>query len=273
MKPEDLINALNDIDYSMIEEAEENQKILALKLREKKTVLLAAILALFLCGTAATAGLLWIKPDVRPEGNSLTVYMREGYIELPEDKIQTILDTRIPERNNNCILTFDTFAEWQEFLDIPLVTSELLDTPQNINTFFTVKAAEEKLKLMSMLSLTTVERFFGEECSDVPLWSGSITITAAVSADAVEREDSAGVTDGKAEIIEEYTTSSGIPCVIGKIVSEKNAQNSDLFLYYGYESVMYQLWVDTYSPEEEAMILEDLKVIADTLQIVYPAEK
>lgn len=272
MKPEDIINVLNDIDYTIVEEAERRTKTPTPRLHGKKTVVFAAIVALFLCGTAATAGLLWIKPNVRPEGNSLTVSMMEGYIELPEDKIQTILDTRIPERNNNCILSFDTFTEWQKFLNIPLVTSDLLMIPRDIDTFFTVKETDDELKLMSMLTLTTAERYYGDEYSEIPLWSGSITITAAVNEEAVEQQFSSGTTDGKAEIIEEYTTSSRIPCVIGKIASSKNEQRSDLFLYYGYESVMYQLWIDSSSLEEEARILEDLKTIADSLRIQFPEE-
>ncbi len=35
---------------------------------------------------------------------------------------------------------------------------------------------------------------------------------------------------------------------------------------------MYQLWIDSTSAEEETMILEDLKTIADSLQIRFPAE-
>ena len=49
MKPENIVNALNDMDYDMIEEAEMEKKILIPRLRGKKTVLIAAAVCLLLC--------------------------------------------------------------------------------------------------------------------------------------------------------------------------------------------------------------------------------
>lgn len=81
------------------------------------------------------------------------------------------------------------------------------------------------------------------------------------------------VQDGMdAEIMLEFTTPSGIPCVISKITSAADAYPVSLYLYYGYESVMYELEVSAASPEEEADILEDLKTFSNTLQNGYPAE-
>ena len=70
----------------------------------------------------------------------------------------------------------------------------------------------------------------------------------------------------------EATSSAGIPYVIRKIVSGENGETVQFFLYYGYESVMYELWITAHSPEEEIMIADDLKIIADTLQIMYSVE-
>ena len=90
---------------------------------------------------------------------------------------------------------------------------------------------------------------------------------------AVEGTCTRIVQDGMdAEIMLEFTTPSGIPCVISKITSAADAYPVSLYLYYGYESVMYELEVSAASPEEEADILEDLKTFSNTLQIGYPAE-
>ena len=131
MKPENIVNALNDMDYDMIEEAEMENKILIPKLRGKKTVLIAAAVCLLLCGTAAAAGIFWIKPEVHANADGHTLLINQGYIELPEDAVQTILANRISERNYNCFLNFETVAEWQEFFDLPFVTSRLLVTEED----------------------------------------------------------------------------------------------------------------------------------------------
>ena len=67
----------------------------------------------------------------------------------------------------------------------------------------------------------------------------------------------------------EYSTPAGIPCVISKIQSE---HTDTLILYYGYESVIYELEVMAVSAEEERMILRDLQEYAETMQILYPTE-
>ena len=70
-----------------------------------------------------------IEETDRADGHTLLI--NQGYIELPEDAVQTILANRIPERNYNCFLNFETVAEWQEFFDLPFVTSSLLVTEED----------------------------------------------------------------------------------------------------------------------------------------------
>ena len=290
MKPDDIVNALNDMDYDMIEEAEMEKKILIPRLRGKKTVLIAAAVCLLLCGTAAAAGIFWIKPEVHENADGHTLLINQGYIELPEDAVQTILANRIPERNYNCFLNFETVAEWQEFFDLPFVTSSLLVTEEDgqwvdytgngvlvpkgdINTYITNLDKEGGTKLGIMGTSLSVERIYTDEDESEQIdWCGSMNIFAALSEEsASEASHTVILNDAKGgEILMEYTTPSGIPCVISKTTSEKYDESSFLYLFYGYESVYYQLQVDIHSVEQEAIVLKDLQKIAETLQVVYP---
>ena len=70
MKAIDIANALNDLDYDMIEEAERRIDMKKGLFRSKKKgILIAAALVLLLCGTVAASGLLWMKPDVQANEN------------------------------------------------------------------------------------------------------------------------------------------------------------------------------------------------------------
>lgn len=290
MKPDDIVNALNDMDYDMIEEAEMEKKILIPKLRGKKTVLIAAAVCLLLCGTAAAAGIFWIKPEVHANADGHTLLINQGYIELPEDAVQTILANRIPERNYNCFLNFETVAEWQEFFDLPFVTSSLLVTEEDgqwvdytgngilvpkgdIDTYITSVDEENETKFGIMGSVFSVERIYSaEDDSEQINWHGSIQIHAALSEEAVEDASHSVRVEGviTEETLTEATTPTGIPYVIRRIVSGDSGETVQFFLYYGYESVMYELWVTAHSPEEEKIIADDLQKIAETLQVVYP---
>ena len=292
MKPENIVNALNDMDYDMIEEAEMEKKILIPRLRGKKTVLIAAAVCLLLCGTAAAAGIFWIKPEVHANADGHTLLINQGYIELPEDAVQTILANRMPERNYNCFLNFETVAEWQEFFDLPFVTSSLLVTEEDgqwmdysgngvlvpkgdIDTYITSVDEENETKFGIMGSVFSVERIYSaEDDSEQINWHGSMQIHAALSEEAVEDASHSVRVEGgiKEETLTEAATSTGIPYVIRRIVSGDSGETVQFFLYYGYESVMYELWVTAHSPEEEKIIADDLKMIAETLQVVYPAE-
>ena len=285
MKPENIVNALNDMDYDMIEEAEMENKILIPRLRGKKTVLIAAAVCLLLCGTAAAAGLLWMNPNVQANEDSLALYLNGDIVTLPESTVQEILDVRDPVRGNKSFFTFDTLNEWQKFFALPFVASSHLAVDESprwvdhgtgslvpegtIDTIVTAEEANGTYELCLMVTAMNVEWYYGNaaDCA----WKGSIMIHAPLNEKAAKEGSSTRVLneDMNAEILMEYTTPAGIPCVISKIISEHSVT---LHLYYGYESVMYVLEVMAVSSEEEAMILEDLKTFAETLQIVYPAE-
>ena len=70
MNAKHLLDAMNDIDYSMVEEAENMMNRQKSRIpRGKKTILIAAAVAVLLCITAAAAGLLWMKPEVHVGDN------------------------------------------------------------------------------------------------------------------------------------------------------------------------------------------------------------
>ena len=288
MKAMDIANALNDIDNDMIEEAE--KKIDMKKgsfINKKKVVLIAAALVLLLCGTVAASGLLWMKPDVQANENSLDLQLNGEVVTLPESAVQEILAARDPERRNTSFLTFSTLEEWQEFFALPFVASSHLAVDESpkwvdygkstlvpegiIDTFVTTEEKDGGYELCLMISTMNVEWYHNDAENSECAWNGSITIHAPLNETAAKEGSSIRELneDMEAEILKEYTTPAGIPCVISKIHSE---HVDTLFLYYGYESVIYELEVMAASSEEVAMILNDLQEYAETIQILYPAE-
>ena len=288
MKAMDIASALNDVDYDMIEEAE--KKIDMKKgsfINKKKVVLIAAALVLLLCGTAAASGLLWMKPDVQVNENSLDLQLNGEVVTLPESAVQEILAARDPERRNTSFLTFSTLEEWQEFFALPFVTTSHLvldESPKwvdygtstlvpegTIDTFVTTEEKNGGYELCLMVSTMNVEWYHNDAENSECAWNGSITIHVPLNETAAKEGSSMRELneDMEAEILMEYTTPAGIPCVISKINSE---HTDTFFLYYGYESIIYELEVMAASTEEEAMILNDLQEYAETIQILYPAE-
>ena len=286
MKAMDIANALNDIDYDMIEEAEVPLNRKKRVFRKKKGALIAAALVLLLCGTVAASGLLWMKPDVQANKNSLDLQLNGAVVTLPESAVQEILAARDPERRNTSFLTFHSLEEWQKFFALPFVASDHLAVDESpkwvdygtcalvpegtIDTFVTTEDKDGGYELCLMTSTMHVEWYHNDTENFEFAWDGSITIHVPLNETAAKEGSSIRELneDMEAEILMEYTTPSGIPCVISKIQSE---YTDTLFLYYGYESVIYELEVMAASTEEEAMILKDLQEYAETIQILYPA--
>lgn len=284
MKPENILNALNDMDYDMVEEAEMEKKAVTPKLRVKKTVLIAAAVCLLLCGTAAAAGIFWMKPEVQINEGGMALHLNGEHVSLPEKTVQTIIDSRIPERGNKSFFTFDTLKEWQEFFALPFVSSSRMTVDESpkwvdhgtgilvpegtIDSIVTMEETGDGYNLCLLLTAMNVEWYKADTENTDSAWKGSVTIHVPLNERAAKEGSFTRVlnNDMNAEILSEYTTPAGIPCIISRIVSEHSVT---LYLYYGYESVMYELEVRAVSPEEEAMRLEDLKEIADTLEIRY----
>jgi len=293
MKAEKLYELLGGINEEYIREAsvhrynhdrkskEKIKNIYSTKLFEKKNVLIAAVLALLLCGTVAAGGLLWRKPNVITNEDGHTLVVEHGYVELPDDAVRKIMENRIPERNNKCFLNFETVAEWQDFFELPLAASSLMVFDEtngqvdygdgvllpygSIDTIVTSDG--DRLCLMD----TQMNVARHDEQSKKLIWDGILSIYAVLSEESVSEAKSTIKAENvvSAETLTESATSAGIPYVIRRITSGDKGETVQLFLYYGYESVMYELWVTVHSPEEETRIAEDLKVIAETLEIIY----
>lgn len=157
--------------------------------------------------------------------------------------------------NENVVLTiyinFETVAEWQEFFDLPFVTSSLLVTAEDgqwvdytgngilvpkgdIDTYITNLDKEGGTKLGIMGTSLSVERIYTDEDESEQIdWCGSMNIFAALSEEsASEASHTVILNDAKGgEILMEYTTPSGIPCVISKTTSEKYDESSFLYLF------------------------------------------
>ena len=271
MNPKYLLEAMNDIDYTMVEEAENMMNRQKSRIpRSKKTVLIAAAVAVLLCITAAAAGLLWMKPEVHVGDNKHSLVLRDSYITLPEESEQTILAAYTPEKLS-VEIDFASVEEWQAFYGIPLVMSSHFTPYGTVGSAVSALEIDGNIDFGMMISFVKVahsREINGEIQKD---WIGSLKVTALID------DDKKGIgthtrefnEEGNAEIVMEFTTDAGIPCVISRIANDIEAYPVTLLLHYGYESVLYEFELKAVSAEEETTYLEYLKTYADTIQI-YP---
>ncbi|MBQ3708447.1 MAG: hypothetical protein II889_11145 [Clostridia bacterium] len=281
MNGNDMIEAMGYVAEDLILNTETIKKSNKRTFRWKIPVIAAAA-AILLCGTAAAAGLLWNPPDVRLSSDGVTVYLNQSVAVLPEEAERTILDSADPERDHKAFLCFDTVKEWQAFFGLPFVSSPLLvpdETPMMtekgaglmqkgvIEVIVTTEEGNGKRVPAVMLTDIRVDRF--DESSGV-MWSGMMELFAAYTEEASKSASSGMIWKACPEqVLTEYTTPSGVPCVIFEI--HTGGQVIDCGLYYSFESVLYQLTVKAHSGEEAERILRDLRDIADHLQIVSPS--
>ena len=248
-----------------------------------KIPLIAAAVAILLCGTAAAAGLLWNPPDVRLASDGVWVYLDQSVAVLPKEAERTILDSADPKRDHKAFLCFDSVKEWQAFFGLPFVSSPLLvpdETPMMtengaglmqkgaIEVIVTTEEGNGKRVPAVMLTDIRVDRF--DESGTRLQWSGMMELFAAYTEEASKSASSGMIwKDCPEQVLTVYTTPSGVPCVIFEI--HTGEQVIDCGLYYSFESVLYQLNVKAHSGEEAERILRDLRDIADHLQIVSPS--
>lgn len=268
MNAKHLLDAMNDIDYSMVEEAENMMNRQKSRIpRRKKTVLIAAAVAVLLCITVAAAGILWGTPEVIVEDGTHTLLLNNGYLTLPEESVQTIYASRTSDHYGS-FHTFATIAEWTDFYGIPLVSGAKLVPYSDIQT---VVWANE---MGSQAQLTLMESHLGVDCylegTEERLWRGSMTVFAPLNEEAAKSGSwTRKLSDEmNAEILVEDTTAAGVPYVISKITHDSDADSCNLLLYYGHEAVFYELEVSACVGAEEALIFEDLVDFAQTLQIM-----
>ena len=268
MNPKYLLEAMNDIDYTMVEEAENMMNRQKNRMpRGNKTVLIAAALLVLLCITAAAAGILWGTPEVIVGEDTQTLLLNNGYLTLPEESVQTLLAIHDPERVG-IFQTFDGVREWQEFFSIPFVSSTALTVDDEVQSAVTASETDGEVTLHLLMSHLNVERY--REGTEDWLWRGMLTVLSPLNQEAAKdgswtRELSEKM---NAEILAEDTTAAGVPYVISKITHDSDAEFCNLLLYYGHEAVLYELEVSACVGQEEAMIFEDLVNVAETLQIM-----
>ena len=279
----DFLEAVGYVDQDLIIKTEAVRRSGKRNLPGRWAILIAAA-ALLLCGTAAAVGFLWNKPEVQTDLGSQTVFMSHGCIGLPDDARTAILDSVVPERDFKAFLSFDTVEDWQTFFDLPFVSAPLaaredplaatdpipgsrLILEGSIDTMVSTKEADGEREPAMMWSTVSLVRYD----EDGFRWSGDLDVFAAFTEEAAASGTAALIwADGAAEqIVTDYTTPSGIPCVIGQSV-QNGGDQVDLCLYYGYESVLYLLRVGHFDGEADD-VLEDLKEIADSLLVSYPA--
>ncbi len=280
MNGNDMIEAMGYVAEDLILNTETIKKSNKRTFRWKIS-LIAAAAAILLCGTAVAAGLLWNPPDVRLSSDGVTVYLNQSIAVLPEEAERTILDSADPERDHKAFLCFDSVKEWQAFFGLPFVSSPLLmpdETPMMtengaglmqkgaIEVIVTTEEGNGKRVPAVMLTDIRVDRF--DESSGV-MWSGMMELFAAYTEEA-SKSASSGMLweDCPEQVLTEYTTPSGVPCLIFEIHTGGQVVCG---LYYSFESVLYQLTVKAHSGEEAERILRDLRDIADHLQIVSPS--
>lgn len=277
MNAKHLLDAMNDIDYSMVEEAEATTKTAnSSNWRRRKTALIAAVLVLLCITAAATAGILGMTPELHVSESDHMVYLRDEYITLPETSRQTVISSvsHAPD-DQNFRYTFASVEEWKKFYDIPLVISRWLSPYGTVGSSISVDEKDNEIRLGMMSSRVNVEYLEERNGVTEQVWFGGLEVVALVDDDAGEIKLGGferSIKDGDhAEIIKEFTTAAGIPCVISKIkpaADDSPVSPVSLLLYYGYEAVMYEFEVFALSEEEEAIRIEQLMTIADTLQII-----
>ncbi|MBE6726779.1 MAG: hypothetical protein E7576_16565 [Ruminococcaceae bacterium] len=286
MSGDKLLDAMEFVSDDLILNAEKSStSSLKPGLRKRHLAVLIAAAAVLICGTAmAAAGLFWNKPDVQTVGNGLRLTLNQGTVVMPNESVGIVLDSVDPERDFKAFLNFDSVQEWQEFFGLPFAASRLI-TPERSGAWMEnergelvqrgpidaiVSTVEENGRrspclMWSVLSLVRY-RDSGEETERI--WNGDFNIFAKYREDTTDFGSYTALLSDPASLsAEECTAPSGIPYVIGEAVSDDTI---GIHLYYGYESVLYDLTVNAHSREEADAIREDLKKIAQSLEILYP---
>ena len=277
MRENELLDALAYADADLILEAENAQRRKRKRLPAGRIVLIAAA-AVLLGTTAVAAGVLLTRPNVRTDPAGLTMTADGEAAALPEEAEEAILAAVDPERGYKAYFEFDTVEEWQAFFGLPFAFFESSDFLRMgpIETFVTTEEGDDGVrKPTSALSGSIVSRY-REDSAPAPgespalLWSGELEILVSYTGKAASSDRFASVRE---QTVEDYTTPSGIPCVIAKTVTD-SGQIAHFRLYYSFDAVSCCLrtHTSTDSEQEAAALLEDLKTFADSLAIRSPGE-
>lgn len=244
----------------------------------KRIFLIAALVALLVCGTAAGTW-LWTKPDTYLSGIQIsefvegyTLSLGEGYITLPTEAQQTILEHCDPERMYKSFLFFDTIEEWQSFCDIPLaLSSRLSKDAQNQSQISMIVTHEETDDgLVPRLLYVDFPTLQDPEQHDY-----NLLIEANLSPDTANTHTFYYDAENATTEFLDYTTPSGIPCTLCKVKYEgefgedgEYGVSYTLELIYNCENITYTLQAEQLSEWEMTEYEESMKAIADTIEVL-----
>ncbi len=268
MRGKEMLDAVGYVGEELILKAETAAKEKK-RISLRRAVVLAAAALLLLGATAATAAVIRNRMNVQdvPGGHMMGFQAEEGYLILSEEAQRELLAAREPDRPM-CHMYFDTIAEWQAFFGLPYVGEPGLDLTEKVNTegmnpdavievLVPVGDTEDgpRLGLMVTLIPNGPEIYvpMSAECAA----DGGVYMQPANANGEIEQE------------IEEYTTPSGIPCVL--VRRSGPGRYWDAELYYGYGSVVYHRNVRlTGYSSNDPQLVEDVKAFADSLTVYMP---
>lgn len=242
------------------------------KRRSVSPLLIAAMVALLVCGTAAGTW-LWKKPDIKQQyihismdgeerNDTHTLLLGDDYITLPADALAQITANADPDRMYNSILSFDSVTEWQSFCDLPLALSPDLIFEDIVDMIVSHRKTEEGLKPMMLIAITTAEDSDGQH------YSCKIQANLSPEAGGTSTYSYPTSTTTTTEITD-YTTANGIPCVLCKVTDTEHGF-VDLELYYTCNAVSYTLKCSAIHTADADMCMAKMQALADTLVVQVP---
>ena len=290
MKSERLYEILEGINEDYINESEEYEKKRTLKsiFKTNKLALVAAVLALLLCGTAAATGIMWLTPRVEIDENKkgYSFALVESNYEFPEEVLSKIAE-RPP--NPGVSFEFDSIDKWQNFFDLPFVAGDItIAQKSGARSYITSSSSDGQFIPDLIESTVFVKLAPGEYDRRSAPWHGIITVytlTKDTSVDKIENTEMGYIVNEEfyfepsTEILVESETDFGMPytIVVSKAGPDEEHEHYEHTLYklkliYGYESSLYHLELNAFGEDEYEKALARLKDYADTIQIAYPAE-
>lgn len=290
MTNEKIFEALGNINEKYITEARESEIIVKRsRLNISKTALVAATLALLLCGTAVAAGIMWLTPKVEIDENKKDYSFATGECnyEFPEEVLSKIAE-RTP--NPGVSFKFESIDEWQNFYDLPFVAGDITVAKESgVRSYITSESSEDQFipnKIVSTLFVEFAPSIYDRGSSSWHAIMTVNTLTKDYPIGKIENTEMGYIVnevfyyEPATEILVESETDFGMPYTI--VMTKAGPENKEhehyehtlykLKLIYGYESSLYHLELHAFGEDEYEKALARLKDYADTIQITYPAE-
>ncbi len=289
MTSQKLFETLGNINERYVIEARESKTIAKkISLKVNKTAIVAAILAIILCGSAAAAGIMWLIPQVEIDENKkdYSFALVESNYEFPGEVLSKIAE-RTP--NPGVGFEFESIDEWQKFFDLPFVAGDITIAKKSGARSYITSASSDGQFIPDLIESTVFVKLApGEYDRGSAPWHAIMTVytlTKDASIDKIENTEMGYIINEKfyfepsTEILVESETDFGMPytLVVTKAGPEEEHEHYEHTLYklkliYGYESSLYHLELNAFGEDEYEKASARLKDYADTIKIAYPAE-